>query len=363
MPTKPTKPTTPTKHRLVAIDMMIGMAMILVVLGHMSVGGEPYWYSHGLHNWIYSFHMELFLFVSAFLIRYSYREVKSLLEYSKYIWRKIKKFFLWFILIGIIVSLLAYPVKGTPFSFGHLWSSIRDLLVYPRWSETSFLWYIYVLFGFYLVSPLFFRIPQWGRVLVCVATLFLPMLPESQFLAAFDFCQYSFFYCLGVLCAEWIEDIRNVKVWQWGLLSLPFVAWSAWVFTSGMQIGFEHPQLGWWHIVTGLSSIPFFFLVSMALKKIKPINKLLTLISIDCYWIYLLQMFIVWSIVALISKAGFDTHIPFALFIAVASILAIALPILLAETVKKLLNRFRLSSSNKKAGLSVEGPAKNTSLK
>ena len=79
-----------TKTRLVSIDMMVGLAMILVVLGHMSVGNEPYWYSHGLHNWIYSFHMELFLFLSAFLIRYSFKGVTTVAEYGKYVWKKLK---------------------------------------------------------------------------------------------------------------------------------------------------------------------------------------------------------------------------------------------------------------------------------
>ena len=26
-------------------------------------------------------------------------------------------------------------------------------------------------------------------------------------------CNYTFFYCLGVLCAEWIEEIRGAKRW------------------------------------------------------------------------------------------------------------------------------------------------------
>lgn len=338
------------KQRLVSIDMMIGLAMTLVVLGHSSVGSEPYWYSHGLHNWIYSFHMELFLFLSAFLIRYTYKEIKSPLEYANYIWRKIKKFFVWFIVVGMTAALLACLFKGVPFSGGYVWQSLRTLLLSPRLSETSFLWYIYILFGYYLISPLFFRLPQWGRVLTCVATLFLPMLPQSQFLAAYDFCQYSFFYCLGVLCAEWIDEIRSVKIWQWGLMSIPFVSWTAWVFGEGMEIGFEHPQLGWWHIVTGVSSIPFFYLIACAIKKLKITSKILTLISKDCYWIYLLQMFVIWgcSIVAL--KAGLKGTMPFGLFLTASSILALAIPVALAEIVKK-------------AGLSFEGPAKNTSLK
>lgn len=327
---------TNNKGRLVAIDIMIGMAMILVVLGHNSIGNEPYWYSHGLHNWIYSFHMELFLFLSAFLIRYTYKPVKSTLDYIKYIWRKIKKFFIWFIIIGMAVALLACPIKGVPFSGQYLWESLCRLLLYPRWSETSFFWYIYILFGYYLISPLFFCMPQWGRVLICVATLFLPMLPESQFLATYDFCQFSFFYCLGVLCAEWIEEIRGIKLWQWGLMSVPFVAWTVWVFSDGMEIGFEHPQLGWWHIVTGVSSIPFFFLISKALQKTKILNQILTLISKDCYWIYLLQMFIIWGCALLINHFNMKNNIPFELFLAIVTILAIAIPVAMAEIYKKI---------------------------
>lgn len=337
-----------TIGRLTSIDMMIGLAMVLVVLGHMSVGSVPYWYSYGLHNWIYSFHMELFLFLSAFLIRFTFKEVKSPLEYTKYIWRKFKKFFIWFIIIGMTIALLACPLKGVTFSADYVWQSLRTLLLYPRWSEASFLWYIYILFGYYIISPLFFRMPQWGRVLICVATLFLPMLPECQFLAAYDFCQYSFFYCLGVLCAEWIEEIRGVKLWQWGLMSVPFVAWTAWVFSEGMEIGFEYPQLGWWHIVTGVSAIPFFYLISLALKKTKLLNRTLTLISKDCYWVYLLQMFVIWGSALLIQKTPIE--MPFGLFIVVTSLLALAIPIALSEL-------------SKKAGLSLEGPAKNTSLK
>ena len=336
-PTKPNTPTKPKTNRLAVIDLMVGMAMTLVVLGHMSIGGEPYWYSHGLHNWIYSFHMELFLFLSAFLIRYTYKPIKSILEYTSYIWRKFKKFFVWFLVIGMVVALLACPVKGIPFSGDYMWHSLRLLLLYPRWSETSFFWYIYILFGFYLLSPLFFRLPQVVRVLTCIATLFLPMLPESQFLAAYDFCQYSFFYCLGVLCAEWIDEIRGVKLWQWGLMSLPFVAWTAWVFSQGMEIGFEQPQLGWWHIVTGVSSLPFFFLISKALQKTKSVSKILTLVSKDCYWIYLLQMFVIWGCVALLNHLSLKDDIPFGIFLVVTTILALAIPIGLAFFAKKVI--------------------------
>ena len=352
-----TTSSTIKPSRLVRIDMMVGMAMILVVLGHMSVGNEPYWYSHGLHNWIYSFHMELFLFLSAFLIRYSFKGVSSAADYGKYIWRKFKKFFLWFIIVGLAVDIISRLVSGNELSLSVVANSLYRLLIYPAFSEASFLWYIYILFGYYIISPLFIKLPQLVKTLLCVASLFLAMVPGNPFLASNCFCQYTFFYCLGILCAEWIDEIRGAKTWLWALMSVPFIVFSVWVFSDGMEIGFEYPQLGWWTIVTGSAAIPFFYLLAILFEKTKYISKALTFVSVDCYWIYLLQMFIIWGCLYAVSHTSLRDGAPFWLFITITTILAVVLPILLAETFKKLKNK------EKKAGLPSERPAKNTSLK
>ena len=322
---------TNINNRLVRVDMMIGLAMIMVVLGHFTVGHEPQWY-HTLHNWIYSFHMQLFLLLSAFLMRYTYKPVGNASGYFKYIWRKFVKFFLPFLIVGIAVSLLACVFKDAELSWTHVGRSLKTLLLYPRWSETSFLWYIYILFGYYLISPLFFRLPQWGRVLCCVGAMFLPMLDAGQTLAAYDFSRYTFFYCLGVLCAEWIDEIRSVKPWMWGLMSVPFLAYTYWVFAQSGAIGFENTQLDWWYIVTGTASIPFFYMLAMAIEKTIVTSKTLTLISKDCYWIYLLQMFIIWGL----DIFAIENGISFTAFFITTTILAIGLPILLAETLRRM---------------------------
>lgn len=310
-----------TKGRLVPIDMMVGMAMVLVVMGHMSVGYDPRWYSEGLHLWIYSFHMEMFVFLSAFLIRYTYKEVHSLLEYGQYIWRKFKKFFLWFLIIGVAVSLLACVVKGYACNGAYLWQSVKTMLIYPRHSEAAFLWYIYVLFGFYLVSPLFFKPPQWVRVLLCVGALLLTMEQGNTFMCSHEFCQYSFFYCLGVLSAEWIEEIRGVKGWMWGIMALPFVAYSVWLIGEGYPHHVQMYQLGWWTTVIGVAALPFFYVVARLAGRIGLVRNILTNISMSCYWIYLLQMFVIWGIVHIAAN-----HIPFGLFVTVATVAAILIP-------------------------------------
>ena len=332
-----------SKTRLIRIDMMIGMAMALVVLGHFSIGFEPGWY-HPLHNWIYSFHMQMFLFLSAFLIRYTYKPVETIGGYFRYIWRKFRKFFLPFILVGFSVALLACVVKDKTLNWNYVGHSLKMLFLYPRWSETSFLWYIYILFGYSVISPLFFKLPQLGRVICCIGAMFLPMLDGGQLLAANDFCQYSFFYCLGVLCAEWINEIRTAKVWQWGLMSVPFIAYSAWVFGQSNAIGFEFPQLGWWSLVSGTAALPFFYLLSMATAKIKLANKSLAAISVNCYWIYLLQMFIIWGCARLVAKTGIVEQLPFSIFLVITAILAILIPIGLATLCRKI---FKSPAANK----------------
>lgn len=327
--------STPLKQRLVRVDMMVGMTMLLVVLGHMSVGKVPHWYNYGLHNWIYSFHMEMFVFLSAFLIRYSYKGTNSMGDYFRYIWRKIKKFIPLYFIIGFGVAMLACFVKGYSSNSDYWLSTMRYLLLYPRYSEASFLWYIYILLGYYLISPLFFKLPQWGRVVCCIGTMFLPSLTNSHFLCAYDFCQYTFFYCLGVLSAEWIEEIRNTKTWIWGLMSIPFIVFSGWLFGMGAKIGFDIWQLGWWTTVTGVAALPFFYLLAMALEKAKLTRIIFTSISINCYWIYLLQMFIIWGCARVVHSAIYAGTITFTPFFIVTTLLTIAIPIALAELFKK----------------------------
>ena len=328
--------STPLKQRLVRVDMMVGMTMLLVVVGHMSVGKVPHWYNYGLHNWIYSFHMEMFVFLSAFLIRYSYKGVNSIIEYGNYIWRKIKKFVPLYFIIGFGVALIACIVKGYTSDSEYWLSTLRYLFLYPRYSEASFLWYIYILLGYYLISPLFFKLPQWGRVVCCIGAMLLPSLTDSHFLCAYDFCQYTFFYCLGVLCAEWIEEIRNTKTWIWGLMSTPFIVFSGWLFGMGAKTGFDIWQLGWWTTVTGVAALPFFYLLAMLFEKMKVTKNSLTAISIDSYSIYLLQMFFIYGCAMIVDKTGVTDKIPFLVFVIITTAIAIVIPIIIMKMLRKI---------------------------
>lgn len=329
-----TQSSTHSKPRLIVIDMMIGMAMILVVLGHQSFPFSPRWYNEGLHEWIYMFHMELFMFLSAFLIRYSYRQINSISDYGRYVWRKLVKFFIPFLVIGLIVAIASAYMAGAAFDqIGQIaLQALRQILLYPIWSDASFLWYIYILFGFYLISPLIIALPRWVKMVLCVASLALPLLQPGQLLGAALFCKYAFFYMLGILCGEGFEELRNVKTWVWGILSLPFLAWSILMFIARLGDGaLDVPWLTvapWqFHVVEPCLALPCFYFLGRMLMQVSWVNKVLTAISRDCFWIYLLQMFVVWTCAYAFQGIGLVGRSPFWPFLIVSTAMGIAVPI------------------------------------
>lgn len=301
---------------------MVGMAMVLVVLGHMSVPFAPDWYNAGLHSWIYRFHMELFVFLSAFLIRYSYKGG----NYFRYIGRKARKFLPPFLLVGLAVAAAkmwsAGIAKGD--AWGYIGWQLKMLCLYPMRSEASFLWYIYLLMGYYIVSPLVIRFPSWLKRLLCIGAMGLPLLGASHLLGGYLFCKYTFFYFLGLLCAEGWEELRGMKTWLIGLLGVPFVVWSV-MFLTGRETFVEVGPAGY-NILSGCLSLPFFYFLARLISGAGWLTQWLSRVSKDCFWIYLMQMFVIWGIAFGVRYAGWE-GMPFLVFIAVSLPIAILLPI------------------------------------
>ena len=75
------------KNRLYDIDRAKGLAILLVVLGHLVARGEPPkdadWYLF-LKLIIYKFHMAFFMFLSGVIFNYTYKDISNLIEYKKY---------------------------------------------------------------------------------------------------------------------------------------------------------------------------------------------------------------------------------------------------------------------------------------
>lgn len=337
--------------RLQLIDMMIGIAMTLVVLGHMSFNFTPQWYNESFHTWIYSFHMELFIFLSAFLVRYSYKGVNSIKQYLHYEWRKFSKFFFPFILVGAVVGLSSAYFSGTVEAQGGWFETLLDefiqMLTWPMQSHASFLWYIYVLMGFYLISPLYFKLPRWLKMTLCLLSIVLTLPEVTYHFGAALFCKYFFFYALGVLCAEGIEEMKDLQWWHWMLAALPFVGWTVYFVVTHDRSLFS--------VFTGLLSLPAAAFLGCCFRKVNWLRWCMTRISKGCYWIYLFQMFIVWGCAIVFRSTSLIQFVPFWGFMIVTTLLCISIPLLFQALSDKLLDKTRAnhtdSSSDSKAAV------------
>ena len=268
------------KPRLVILDVMLGIAMLLVVLGHHLLPIMPDWY-HDMHYYIYTFHIPLFIFLSGFLISYSYRDI----SYKTYVWRKFIKFFPAYFLVGTLCIVLGNPHIGVPV----LLKEIAILLISPKDCEAVFLWYIYLLMIYYVISPSIIRIVRgkWFPFLfVCSLGLSFMGVRISYFCIDY-FCQFTPYYLAGMVCAEHIQKIK-IK-WGWAIIPLLlFVLLSITHFYVGYSPLLEY-SLSW-------LGIPTVYSVASILRHSRLIRQVLVFISKNCYGIYLLHMFFVQGI-------------------------------------------------------------------
>ena len=91
------------RNRIAWVDVAKGIGIILVMLGHMVDG-------HGLiGQWIWSFHMPLFFFLSG-LFFMPFSDVKS-------VWKKSRQLLLPCIIFTIVICLVEYDVVGNKSTF------------------------------------------------------------------------------------------------------------------------------------------------------------------------------------------------------------------------------------------------------
>lgn len=281
--------------RIILVDLMQGLAMILVVLGHHLFPFLPAWYK-SMHYYIYLFHMPFFIFISAFLIRYSFKGVDSINDYWQYIRRKAVKFIPPYIIIGLLCILLKRPESINAFL-----SQAVYLLNNPLGSEATFLWYIYLLFLLYIISPIVFALPRYGKYLLLAVCLLLSLKPINTNLFCIAYlCKLSPFYMAGILIAEsWKKTqwkIPHPHLWGISFL-IVFIGLSIIRFCIDYNYLIEH--------VIPWIAIPALTYIAWILGKIILFRDFLVSISINCFGIYLLHMFFIQALALAAARIPF----------------------------------------------------------
>jgi len=300
------------RKRLLLLDIMQGIAMILVVLGHHLFDFMPPIYNK-IHFYIYSYHMPLFIFLSGFLISYSYNNKE---DYGTYILRRLKKFFIPFMLIGLFVSVLYAFILHED-----LILNLVNLLIFPKESPVTFLWYIYVLFFFYALYPLVFLILRnyiFFLLLFVSLVLYFYPIPFSLFCLD-NFTKYLCFYLGGCVVAYHFLHIH-----------IPFQIYGAYIL-GGLFIIFSflffQNQIAWSYLVyLPFGAVPALYGFSVFVCRFNWATRILVLISKNCFYIYLWHMFFIQGI-AIVYRFFFQKDLTvwemviYLLFSSLASIL------------------------------------------
>lgn len=170
------------RQRLYDIDRAKGLAIFLVVFGHLfttqTYPGDPAWY-FALRRMTYTFHMSFFMFLSGFVMFYTYRPIITIQNYKTYIakrfWRLMPAYVL-FSLIVMVVKLAGQNVTEVNNALNSA-SDIINIFITPSQSFSRFMWYIYVIFIFYAVIPPLLTISRqklWPLLCFGFGLYFLP---------------------------------------------------------------------------------------------------------------------------------------------------------------------------------------------
>ncbi len=203
------------KERDTTIDFIKGFLILLVILGHTTLGlVDMYSFNKAMNNisnFIYSFHMPCFIAVSGYLYKeYGHDDTNSVFRHIRH---KAFNILLPYVMVSIIYWIIKYAMS----SFTRYPISIRGLINIP-WEPIEFLWYLYALFFIYcvgyIVDYLFDRyLPQIAYKMELLFCLFfvIALISYGRFhYVGFNYIAgFQMYFYLGCVIKKWIYNLSN----------------------------------------------------------------------------------------------------------------------------------------------------------
>ena len=239
------------------VDIVKGIAIILVVFGHTAQGmtHRGWWVGPGAsfsHTFVYSFHMPAFFFVSGLFVAGSIEKRGG----RRFTTDKLKTILYPYVLLAII-SVALEPLIGRfkfetkPFQWNVFLVNLAD-------GQAS--WFLFVLFFCLMLALLTIRVPAWLRFLVAAlvgmtVSLAIPGVRE----VLHEFC----FLAAGIWVGHRIFGLEHIRL---ATAAAGFVALVA--FQVMVVYFFGIAVLGRWiYIEAGLTGTAGLFLLARLLDK------------------------------------------------------------------------------------------------
>lgn len=288
------------RKRLHEIDSMTGLAILLVVLGHLAnpdtypvvVGSDFYFrFKHVL----YKFHMPFFMFLSGVVFFYTYKPVKTIYEYMIFVKKKFNRLIPSFLFFGTLTLVGKMIISGSAhvdnFTSNNMLENFYNLIFMPMSSSARSLWYIYVLFEYYVIFSLAVLVlKQRLYVLIILGvTLYFAQI-QSPFLGINQFSANFIFFSFGTLFMKHYEKLKVNFLQYRHVYMLLFLA----SFSVMGRVNHHYSMF-----IIGSFSIPAIYgYVAFYMKT----NHVLQYISTYTFSIYLMNMMFSGLIIGILVK-------------------------------------------------------------
>ena len=229
-------------NRLDYISWIQFVGVISVIFGHsMNSIDVPLWLVN-IKGWVYTYHMPLFFFVSAYLFSYlggfERRGYKGTFK-SKFE-RLLVPYIIWnvaFFAPKILMSdYIPETVEWTPEYFIKLFFSPRDNIL-------GHTWFLFALFEMYVLAILFEKLRNTRQLWIPVLAMLIILNCfgiNDRFLAVGDIMKNAIFFWVGLLLGgakkETIIDWANNKAFFVSLIILVVGCTVIWTFNKSMLI-------------------------------------------------------------------------------------------------------------------------------
>jgi fucose 4-O-acetylase-like acetyltransferase len=221
---RPTRPGAGARARRLDLDRAKGVAILLVVVGHIVAAAPP----PGAEWWdwpryaIYRFHMPFFLYLSGYVAWASGGIAIPPSDTLRHAAKRARRLLLPFFLLGAVVlvgKLVAQEVVHVDNRASGLWSGLRDLVLTTEDSPATFIWFLLVLFLCSVLAPPLWRLAGTGGLLL--AGLLLLALEPPALLYLDRFARHAFFFAVGVAVAQQearLMPLFAARQWAWWAL-------------------------------------------------------------------------------------------------------------------------------------------------